>query len=140
MKKYFFSSVIIFSVLFFSNNANSQTFYFEICQNPCEKCKPDFYNKVEYLADPVKKIVLRTFTGSGGKTVHSYTNCDIVDKNNWVCPPVSDNFSKKVNNPDAGKQFASKGVAYWISSGELSPSENYCIWDKNAIGKFVLRR
>jgi len=132
--------LLLVTLFFISMKVNSQTLYFEICKDPCEKCKPDFYNKVEYLADPTKKIVLRTFTGSGGKTVHSFTDCDIVDKNNWVCPPTFNAFSKKMTNPDAGKQFASKGVAYWISSGELSPSENYCIWDKNAIGKFVLRR
>jgi hypothetical protein len=134
---------LLLLLVFLSTKINGQSFYFDICKISCEKCKPDFYNKVEYLADPKKQIVIRTFTGSGNKTVHSFTDCNIIDKNNWVCDPIKEirnKFPSIVTNPEAGKQFATNGVAYWINSSELEKNESYCVWDKNILGKYILRK
>jgi hypothetical protein len=140
MKKLNLSLLILLG--FLSTKVSSQSFYFDTCKISCDKCKPDFYNKVEYLADQKKQIVIRTFTGSGKKTVDSYSNCSVIDKNNWVCDPLKEQrnqFPQLFKNREAGKQFATNGVAYWISSGDEA-GDYYCVWDKNILGKYVLRK
>ena len=137
--------IIILSFLLVSTSTFSQVIYLNpLCNVPCDLCLKDAApNKVTYSADPQRQIVLRTFENIKGthKSVDSLDKCKVLDKKNWVCEG-----SSLRGNPDAGKQFAVNGVAYWNDSDptpDFDKKYGYrysCRYEKNLLGKFITKQ
>lgn len=126
-------TALAISIFLMSSELYAQVIYMEMCNVPCEACKPEKPTRVEYRADPKKNLVMRIY---GGTDVYMISDCIVFDKDNWAC----DGYGQF---KQYGKQFAINGVAHWTkgipSSDPTKVNERICTFDKNILGEFRAR-
>lgn len=129
-----FFKVIFGMALLHSNAATSQIIYHELCDVPCNICKPNDATKIEYRADPKRNLVVRLY---GASDIYVIPKCTVIDKDNWTCEGTIWNYK------EYGKQYAVNGVAFWEdgipTQSEIEGKFRVCRYDKNILGQLKLR-